>query len=143
MPSPLPDHHATHLFFGGYLSLFVIMAYPEILCLSGSGLLSSVRFFIFSVAVTDFDTFPSVNCLYDESSFHWQLPRDSSAPLAITLKLFEFSGGYTQCVHHQWALYRFLSFSAQSKLFVFSVSYNQSIMASLASKPLPSRDHRR
>jgi hypothetical protein len=29
---------------------------------------------------------PSVNCLYEQSSFHWQIPRDSSAPLAITQK---------------------------------------------------------
>jgi hypothetical protein len=51
-----------------------------------------------SLAVTVFDTFPSVNCLYDESSFHWKLSRDSSAPLAITLKLFEFSGRYHQSI---------------------------------------------
>jgi hypothetical protein len=29
---------------------------------------------------------PSVNCLYKQSSFHWKIPRDSSAPLAITQK---------------------------------------------------------
>jgi hypothetical protein len=49
-----------------------------------------------SLVVTVFDNFPSVNCLYDESSFHWKLSRDSSAPLDITLKLFEFFGRY----HH-------------------------------------------
>jgi hypothetical protein len=53
---------------------------------------------ILSVAVTVFDTFPSVNCLYDQSSFHWQLPQDSSAPLAITLQLLKFSGRFHHCI---------------------------------------------
>jgi hypothetical protein len=51
-----------------------------------------------SLEVTVFDTFPSVNCLYDESSFHWKLSRDSSAPLVITPKLFKFSGRYHQSI---------------------------------------------
>jgi hypothetical protein len=52
--------------------------------------------FLASLAVTVFNTFPSVNCLYDDPSFLWKLSRDSSSPLAITLKLFEFSGRYNQ-----------------------------------------------
>jgi hypothetical protein len=40
-----------------------------------------------SLAVTVFDAFPSINCLDDESSFHWSLPRDSSASLVISPKL--------------------------------------------------------
>jgi hypothetical protein len=51
-----------------------------------------------SLVVTVFNTFPCVNCFYDDSSFHWKLPQDSSAPLAITLKLFEFSGRYNHFV---------------------------------------------
>jgi hypothetical protein len=51
-----------------------------------------------SVAVTVFDTFPSINCLYDQSSFHWQLHQDSSSPLVITLQLLEFSSRFHHCV---------------------------------------------
>jgi hypothetical protein len=58
---------------------------------------------------------------------------NSSSSLVVILNLFIISGRYPKIL---WLLW-------QSQLFVFSVSYNQSFLASLASKPLPSRDHRR
>jgi hypothetical protein len=57
---------------------------------------------------------------------------NSSSSLVVILNLFIISGRYPKI---PWLLW-------QSQLFVFSVSYNQSFLASLASKPLPSRDHR-
>jgi hypothetical protein len=69
-----------------------------------------------SLEVIVFDTFPSVNCLYDESSFHWQLSRDSSAPLAITLKLFEFSGRYLSLFVISGIILRFFGFSSSATL---------------------------
>jgi hypothetical protein len=73
MPSPLPYHP----------------------CNSSSSLAVILSFFGFCDSYS-LRHFPSVNFLYDDSSFHWQLSRDSSAPLAIILKLFEFSGRYNQ-----------------------------------------------
>jgi hypothetical protein len=56
---------------------------------------------------------------------------NSSSSLVVMLSLFIISGRYPNIL---WLLWK-------SQLFIFSVSYSQSIMASLASKPLPSRDH--
>ena len=39
-----------------------------------------------SLVVTLFDSLPFVSRLYDESTLHWQWPRDSSSSLLITLK---------------------------------------------------------
>jgi hypothetical protein len=58
---------------------------------------------------------------------------NSSSSLAVILNLFIISGRYPKIL---WLLW-------QSQLFIFSVSYSQSLLASLASKPLPSHDHRR
>jgi len=90
MPSPLPDHPCK-----SSSSLVVILSLFINNGLSWDSLPSLavwhfILFFIveliFSVVVIGFDTFPSINCIYDQSSFHWQLPQDSLAPLAITLK---------------------------------------------------------
>jgi hypothetical protein len=113
-------HSSTSLFFilhlssslHSYLTMFfsVLHGHVELCLIIMETLLwnSSIMLILFtlnatrsqlrfsSLAVTVFDIFPSVNCLYDESSFHWQLPRDSSAPLAITLRFFEFSGRCNQ-----------------------------------------------
>jgi hypothetical protein len=69
-----------------------------------------------SLEVTVFDTFPFVNCLYDESSFLLKLSRDSSAPLAITLKLFEFSGRYLSLFVISGVILRFFGFSSSATL---------------------------
>jgi hypothetical protein len=74
-PSPLDDHH------GNSTTLLVVT--PSLFIINihyGNIPLTSlaVRHFIFSVtvelilsvAVTNFDTFPYVNSLYDQSSFH-------------------------------------------------------------------------
>jgi hypothetical protein len=57
---------------------------------------------------------------------------NSSSSLAVILYLFIISGSYPKIL---WLL-------CLSQLFIFSISYSQSIMASLASNPLPSHDHR-
>jgi len=112
---PLLDHPRNSLSsFSIILSMFVISGlswdtFPS-LAVWLFVFIVTIEFILF-VVVTDFDTFPSVNCLYDESSFHWQLPRDSSAPLAITLKLFEFSSRFNHFV---------------------SGSYNQSVLGVIA-----------
>jgi hypothetical protein len=57
---------------------------------------------------------------------------NSSSSLVVILNAFIISGRFPEIL---WLLW-------QSQLFIFSVSYSQSSLASLASKPLPSRDHR-
>jgi hypothetical protein len=58
---------------------------------------------------------------------------NSSSSLAVILNLFIISGRYPNIL---WLLW-------QSQLFIFSVSYSQSLLDSFSFKPLPSRDHRR
>jgi hypothetical protein len=55
---------------------------------------------------------------------------NSSSSLVVILNLFIINGHYPNII---WLLW-------QSQLFVFSVIYSQSLLASLASKPLPSCD---
>jgi hypothetical protein len=73
-----------------------------------------------SLAVTVFDTFP-LSIVSMMSLHSTELSRDSSAPLAITLKLFEFSWQIPQSVHHQWHYPEILCFSASAP-FLFSVT---------------------
>jgi hypothetical protein len=58
---------------------------------------------------------------------------NSLSSLAVMLNVFIISGHYPEI---PWLLWK-------SQLFVIPVSYNQSSLAYLSSKPLPSCDHRR
>jgi hypothetical protein len=51
-----------------------------------------LRFLSFTGSPDSSSSLASVNRLYDQSSLHWQMPRDSSSPLEVTLQLLEFSG---------------------------------------------------
>jgi hypothetical protein len=101
MSSPLLDHH------GNSSSSLVVSS------MRSSSLVIMLRFLSFSgnrdsssslsqlslsslLQLQSSILFPSVNRLYVESSFHWKLPQDSSASLAITLRFFEFSGRCNQ-----------------------------------------------
>jgi hypothetical protein len=66
--------------------------------------------------------------------FHHQCPlsKDSLASLEVILSLIITIGRYPKIIFLLWQL----------QLFIFSGSYSQSFLDSLASNPLPSRDHR-
>jgi hypothetical protein len=76
MPSPLPYHHCNSLSsLEAILNLFITNGrYPEIhwpFLVVQPLVFSMTIELIISVTVTVFDAFPSVNRLFDESSFHW------------------------------------------------------------------------